>query len=296
MLFRELWLGGQRPGSAARLCAHSEPGAGGRRSWLPWAHPADDRHQPLQVRPPRRRRREAHSAQGPVPRHLPRAAPRPGRGRALRAVRGIRLPRSTRRPSGGLLRGVGHVGGRRHLASRGLPTRLLPCRASCGGCVRCRRGAGRLWPLWQPLLGLRAAGRHAGHCHHGQAIRQWHAAGRGGDDPGRGGGLRQRAGVLQHLRREPCLLCCGAGHAGCVARGAPAGACRSRGCTPAGSAAGPSAEEAAHRRRARVRALHRHRARPGPGDARTSDAGDLRGLHPHEGGTPHPDEHRWASR
>ena len=80
-------------------------------------------------------------------------------------------------------------------------------RRACGrGRADRRRGAGRLRARRRAFLGLRDAGRRARHRDDGQADRQRPSAGGRRHDPGDRRRLRQRDGVLQHVRRKPRLL------------------------------------------------------------------------------------------
>ena len=69
-----------------------------------------------------------------------------------------------------------------------------------------RRSADRLRPRRLALLDVRDAGRRARHRHARQAHRQWPSDGRGDHDARDRGVLRQRHGVLQHLRRQSGLV------------------------------------------------------------------------------------------
>ena len=92
-------------------------------------------------------------------------------------------------------------------------------------------------------LGLRDPGRRAGHRHAGKADRQRPPARRGSDHAGARPLVRDRDGVLQHLRRQPGLLRGGPGGAGRAARRAAAGPrprARASGCSP-GCASWPAA-------------------------------------------------------
>ncbi len=120
-----------------------------------------------------------------------------------------------------------------------------------------RRGAGRLRPRRLALLGLRDAGRRAGHRHDGQADRQRPPARRRRHHAADRALVRERHGVLQHLRRQPGL-----------GRGRPRGARRDPRRAPAGPRARarrpvrgrPARADGrapADRRRARPRALPR---------------------------------------
>ena len=91
-------------------------------------------------------------------------------------------------------------------AAAGVPASGLPARARGGRRVHRRRGPGRIRPRRDALLGLRDAGRDAGHRHAGQADRQRPSARRGGHHAGDRGVVRERDGVLQHLRRQPGLV------------------------------------------------------------------------------------------
>ena len=80
-------------------------------------------------------------------------------------------------------------------------------RARAGGRRRAdrRRGPGRVRSGRHGVVGVPARGRGPGHRHDGQADRQRPPARRGRHDPGDRRRLRQRHGVLQHVRRQPGL-------------------------------------------------------------------------------------------
>ena len=88
----------------------------------------------------------------------------------------------------------------------GIPARVVRCRSRGGRSVRRRRSADGLRPRGFALLDVRAAGRSAGYRHHGQADRQRPSDGRGGDHARNCALVRQRHGVLQHLRRQPGVV------------------------------------------------------------------------------------------
>ena len=93
-----------------------------------------------------------------------------------------------------------------------------------------RRGPGRVRPRRRRHVGVRRPGRRAGHRHDGQADRQRPSARRRRHDPGDRRRVRQRDGVLQHVRRQPRVRRDRAGrarrHRG---RGAPGARPRHRG-------------------------------------------------------------------
>ena len=137
-------------------------------------------------------------ARGPLRgrcRALRRAAPGAGaRGRGLHRGADPELRRPGRAPGrlpGGRLRP--HPGGRRR--------------------VHRRRGAGRVRPGRRRLLGLRVAGRGARHRDAGKAHGERPSRRCRSDDPRHRRLLRQRHGVLQHLRRQPGVVRGGAGGA-----------------------------------------------------------------------------------
>ena len=120
--------------------------------------------------------------------------------------------------------GDGH--GRARSCRRRLPGERVRRGARGRRAVHQRRGAGRLRPARQPLLGLRDAGRRARHRHHGQARSATATRWRRGHHPRDRRRLRHRHEVLQHLRRQPGLV-----------RGGDGGARRDRDARPAGAAA-----------------------------------------------------------
>ena len=108
--------------------------------------------------------------------------------------------------------------------STGLSRRSLPSRPGRGRRLHRRRGPGRLRPARHAFLGLRDPGRRPGHRRPRQADRERLPAGRGRDDRGDRRLLRQRHGVLQHLRRQSRGLRRGAGRARRHGRGEAPGA------------------------------------------------------------------------
>ena len=138
---------------------------------------------------------------------LPSAGrPRPGREvRRARRGRGKGGARAGRPARGVSLRESALLRRADRAAAR-LPRRGVPARTRGGHRVHRRRGPGRIRPRRVARLGLRRTGRRAGHRHDGQAHRQRASAGRRRDDAGDRRGVRQRHGVLQHVRRQPGRL------------------------------------------------------------------------------------------
>ncbi len=150
----------------------------------------------------------------------------------------------------------------------GYPEGGLPGRPRRGRRLHRRRSPGRLRPRRHPLLGFPDAGRRARHRHDGQADRQRTSARRRRDDARDRRVVRQRHGVLQHLRRKPGLLRDRSRGARRDRRGAAAGAsAASRRTFPRGARTSPGAPSD-RRRRPRPRPLPRHRARARPDEPR----------------------------
>ena len=152
-------------------------------------------------------------------------------------------------------------------------------RAAGGLCIadEVQTGFGRLGRL----LGLRGTGRRAGRRGARQAHRQRLPARRRGHDARDRGRVRQRHGVLQHLRRQPRLLRRRPRRARRRRGGAAAGAGPARGRPPARGAAGAFGAAPAGRRRARLGPLPRGRARARPREPRAGPGGsDVRGEPP----------------
>ena len=154
---------------------------------------------------------------GGHPRRLPRSCRLAGRG-TRQTLRRKRRRSDRRDGERGPLTGRFPGGIDTQRSRAGLPSRRLPQGSlRDGACrrrrLRCRRGAGRFRAGRQPLVGFRAARGHPGRRHDGQADRQRPSDGGGGDDTRHRQLLRQRYGVLQHLRRQPGLVRCRSGRA-----------------------------------------------------------------------------------
>ena len=207
LLLRELGQRGERAGAAARARRDGRPRRDRARARVPRPHHDARGREPVQVPGPGRDGTARVGARGAAAGRLSRTLParRPagraevrGRGRRDRGPPLRRGPAPGGVPVGDAAerRGPGGVPAR-------LPGRRLPPRAGGRGRRDRRRGADGLRPAGRGVLGLRDAGRRAGHRRPRQADRERLPARRGRDDPRDRRGLRQRHGVLQHLRRQP---------------------------------------------------------------------------------------------
>ena len=217
LLLPELGERGQRAGAAPGPDRYRSRGRDRARAQLPRPHVHARRREPLQVRRPRRARAEALGPRRALAGRLSRTLPTlrsggraPVRGRG----RGDRRSAACGRSGPGRLPGrVDAQHGRPDRVPARLPVRGLPARARGRRPVHRGRGPDGLRPDGHALLGVRDAGRRAGRPRARQADRQRVPAGGRDHHPRDRGRLRQRHGVLQHVRRQPGGLRRGPGRA-----------------------------------------------------------------------------------
>ena len=207
VLLRELRQRSERARPAPRADLHPSARDCGSRGRLPRQHFDARGHQPVQVQRTGRRGAAAvgtnRARAGRVSRRIQRRCRSEVRGEGC-GGRGVTSSEQLRR--GRVHRGECAERGRTDHSSRGLSPECLRGRSGCRWNLHRGRGANRFRSPWPQLLCVRNPTSRPRHRRPRQTDRQRASHGCGDHHAGDCRVVRQRDGILQHVRRKHCLV------------------------------------------------------------------------------------------